>query len=207
MAGPCPDDATLAGSLAKVWNVNPTQKVEIVACHPGRFGVDAWLVYAYVDTYDADEPSREPADSVVRRIILTDDAVVADSEPAFISPYMRYEGTARAGTPVDLDGDGVDEVLETEWSISQGDFSEWLDVLRVDQASHTFVTDFHLVTDYDNDGNPCGDELECRASHQVTTVAGGARRIVVTSEAGCENAGVRTYGYRDGAFGLIPRAD
>lgn len=202
--GPCPDDTLLEASLTKLWSVAEPQRVKLVSCTPGRFGVEAWLVYAYVDTWGPNDEPDQPGDSVLRRIVLSDGAVVADSEPDFITPYMRYEGTARGGKPVDLTGDGVDEILETEWAIEQGNYREWLDVLVVDGADRKFVPVFHLVTGYDNAGNPCGGEVDCRSKHELTTQADGSRRLVVSSGPACENAGTRTYGYIDGAFRLIP---
>lgn len=131
----CPPEPALRARLEERWKPSPAN-VEIAGCTPGRFGRPGWLVIAYLDTYEEGDEPGMPSSSMLRRIVLDPDGVIAESEPESVAPWYRAEGGGPGAVQlVDFDGDGTDEILETHDASHGGSSSRTLVVRRVESPA------------------------------------------------------------------------
>lgn len=113
---PCPTDRALATHLRDRWSL-PASTAITTTCTPGRFGGAGWIIHARVERGD-----RLSAATFVLGAscgALTD-STLRDEPPG--------DDTHEA---IDLDGDGVDEVLVRRSAVEDGGASTSLEVLRV----------------------------------------------------------------------------
>jgi hypothetical protein len=139
---------------------------------PGRFPAPGWAIAAVIDA----------SESTSRFLVLAaaDQTVVAQSEPASIAPWYRDEGGGLVTfTPVDFDGDGVDELTFTESMMKGGSRSGAYTVLRL--ADRAIAKVHTVTTESGNDvggAEDPGDEWACEAQVKTVPAAKGQRLVV-----------------------------
>jgi len=177
---PCPDEATLTAKLEAALNPAPA-KLASVRCTPGHFGRPAWVVTAYLDQFEDGDPPDLPSSSEALRVVLGDDRIIARAAPEPLAPWLRGEFGGIGGMrPVDLDGDGVDEVIEQDGASHGGSSTEVVQVWRLD--GDTIQSIFEREIGYDNLTGESDQPIEWSSSVEVAPApSGSGRQIVVTT--------------------------
>lgn len=113
---PCPSERALATHLRDRWSLPKSATVR-TTCTPGRFGGAGWVIDAVVDR----DGNLAAATFVLQPSCgaLTD-ASLRDEAPS----DARHEA-------IDLDGDGIDELVSRRSAVEDGGTSEGLEIFRV----------------------------------------------------------------------------
>lgn len=171
----CPPENDLAPRLREMWQVPHDAAIDVVACLRGRFGRHGWLVDAFIDVGDQESESRV----AVIAADLSD--VIAELDPADASRVDRFDAGAGNGwEAVDLDGDGIDELLQLqEWN-QVAVQSITLAVFRLDRAAIRRVGALHLAHDNKGaKGMSARRVVQCTSQHAVADGPDGTRHILV----------------------------
>jgi hypothetical protein len=113
---PCPTERALATHLRDRWSL-PASAAITTTCTPGRFGGAGWLIRA---TVERGERSSAATFVLQQSCGALTDAMLRDEPPG-----------DDAHETIDLDGDGLDEVLVRRSAVEDGGASTSLVVLRV----------------------------------------------------------------------------
>ena len=171
----CPPENDLAPRLREMWQVPHDAAIDVVACVRGRFGRHGWLVDAFIDVGDQESESRAA-------VIAADfSEVIAELDPADASRVDRFDAGAGNGwQAVDLDGDGIDELLQLqEWN-QVAVQSITLAVFRLDRAAIRRVGALHLAHDNKGaKGMSARRVVQCTSQHAVADGPDGTRYILV----------------------------
>ncbi len=169
---PCPQD--VADSLAVRWQLGKAEKVDAAGCAPGRFPRVSWVTLAEVsgpkgrlhrisiwDVHSSIELARQDE-------VLTEASCLGSDLEA-----------------VDLDGDGVDEVL---WScVEPADEGEYRHLYALRVIANSFVR----ALDVDAGWSAPADET-CDKSHVIAEPdASGQRELVMTGKYAGERDAMR----------------
>lgn len=201
---PCPADTKAAALLVAALNTtSKTSKVSVLKCVPGRFPDPGWAFVAWVGDVSSDESPAHLHYTVLRETgaIVADlnrEATVHERNSGEETEIVRFQSS-------DLDGDGVEELIEENEYLRRGWVIGNLVVLRVE--NDRLVRKLHLRLSY-NDGGmvPEGGVTSCKARWTLSE-AGKGRMIVITGiEASGPDAsttcitGTARYELRGGAF-------
>ncbi len=171
----CPAETDLVPRLRELWQVPPDATIDVVACARGRFGRAGWLVDAFIDVGDDESEQR------IEVLAADGGGVIAALDPEDASPVDRFDSGAGNGWDVaDLDGDGVDELLQLQEQNQVAVLSTTLVVYRLDRAAIRQVAALHLA--YDNrraKGMTARRVVQCASQHGFADGPDGARHIMV----------------------------
>lgn len=170
----CPAETDLVPRLRELWEVPPDAQIDVVACARGRFGRAGWLVDAFIDLGEEESEKRV-------EVLAADGGVIAALDPADASPVDRFDADAGNGWEVvDLDGDGIDELLQVqEWN-QVAVLSSTLAVFRLDGAAIRAAGRLHLA--HDNKGAKAmtaSRVVQCSSRHAIADAPDGTRQILV----------------------------
>lgn len=182
----CPAESDLAPRLRELWEVAPDAKVDVVACTRGSFGAAGWLVDAFIDTSDEDSEER------VEILAVADWRTLAARDPysSFSELYRHETGPGNTWDVVDLDGDGVDEMLLfQEWD-QKGERSTTVAAYRVDGARIADAGSLVLSLDNQEGASSAAHRIKCWSQHGISDGPNGSRHILVDGR--IENAGRRS---------------
>lgn len=169
---PCPEAAVIEARLRALWAVPAEQAIE-ATCAPGRFPADGWAVAALVHVSEDEAWAR----GAVLAAAGAEAIAVGDEQP--IAAWQVGEGGGGYGyEALDLDGDGVDELIVRDSASHGGVNVDWITIERV--AAGSFASVWRHDTHYDDGGAAVDDApLECDTAVQF--VAEGARRAVIAT--------------------------
>ncbi|MEZ4366250.1 MAG: hypothetical protein R2939_08160 [Kofleriaceae bacterium] len=162
----CPPGALAA--LAPGWGELDDELVPVLTgCLPGRWPTGEVLVYAAA----APGPGSQREDFYpARRALLTAEGALVAEGPGDTGTYLSP--SAALAATVDLDGDGVDEVLELSWE------APMFQVLRAWRVDGSWRRLGEVVTELDE------GSLVCQATWTIgPRGADGARLLVVDATA------------------------
>ncbi len=171
----CPPEADLALRLREVWEVPPDAQLDIAGCARGHFGRPGWLIEAFIDTADEESEQR------IEVLAADQGRIIAALDPGAARAIDRFDPGAGDGwEAADLDGDGVDEVLQLEERFDVGVRSTALAVYRIDGAAIREVA--RLPIAFDNHGAKAITApriVSCRGQHALADGGDGAHHILV----------------------------
>jgi hypothetical protein len=171
----CPPEADLAWRLRELWQVPPDAKVDVAGCARGHFGRAGWLVDAFIDSGDEESEER------IEVLAVDGSGVIAMLEPDGVRTADRFDvGAGDGWEAADLDGDGVDELLQLEERFDVGVHSTVLAVFRIEAAAIREVGRLHIA--FDNRGAKAITApriVSCSGQHALADGGNGARHIVV----------------------------
>ncbi|HEU5060413.1 MAG TPA: hypothetical protein VFU21_27970 [Kofleriaceae bacterium] len=171
----CPPEPDLVPRLRELWQVAPDAAIDVVACVRGRFRGHGWLVDAFIDLGDQESESR------VAVVAAGGGGLIAELDPADASRVDRFDAAAGNGWQVvDLDGDGVDELLQLqEWNHVAA-LSTQLAVFRLDGAAIRRVGVLDLAHDNKGaKGMTARRVVQCSSQHALADAPDGTRTILV----------------------------
>jgi hypothetical protein len=176
----CPPESDLAARLRELWQVPPDAKVDVAGCARGNFGRAGWLVDAFIDTGDEESEER------IEVLAVDGGGVIAVLEPDGVRTADRFDiGAGDGWEAVDLDGDGVDELLQLEERFDVGVHSTVLAVFRIEAATIREVGRLHLA--FDNHGAKAISApriVSCSGQHALADGGDGGRHILVEGAIG-----------------------
>ncbi|MEZ4368081.1 MAG: hypothetical protein R2939_17640 [Kofleriaceae bacterium] len=205
----CPGDLELTALARAAWGVEEPPPVELeVACLPGRFGEPGYVLTGSVRHLDDDDLT----DRHTAVVNLAGEAIAHAVVEGLTWRDLDYNAERPEYRVVDLDGDGVDELL-TWLSLSpRGVFQTTLAVTAI-QGDDLVVGELRVLVSYDDtafDPDPPGP-TSCDA--EVEILGAGAQAVVeltATEPTGdpdviaesCLTPGRHRFVYRDGE--LVP---
>jgi len=141
----CPPEPDLAARLREVWQVPPDAQVDVAGCARGHFGRAGWLIDAFIDSGDEESEER------VEVLAADGSGVIAVLDPDGVRTVDRFDvGAGNGWEASDLDGDGVDELLQVQEAFHVAVHSSDLTIYRVDGAALREVGRLPLA--FDNHG-------------------------------------------------------
>lgn len=171
----CPPETDLAPRLRELWQVPPDAAIDVVACVRGRFGRPGWLVDAFIDVGDQESEAR------LAVVAADGDGLIAELDPADASRVDRFDAGAGNGwEAVDLDADGVDELLQLQDWNHVAVLSTELAVFRLSGGVIRRVAVLHLAHDNKGaKGMSARRVVQCTSQHAVADGPDGTRHILV----------------------------
>lgn len=163
----CPPDADLAPRLRELWDVPPDARLDLAGCARGHFGRPGWLVDAFIDTGDEESEER------IEVLAADGSGVIAALAPAAVRAVERLD-TGAGWEAADLDGDGVDELLQVQEYFQTAVRSTALAVYRVEGAVIREVATLALA--FDNHNAKAISASRIVACHGQHTLADGGNR-------------------------------
>jgi hypothetical protein len=196
----CPPDENLVERARAAWALDPAEPIDVTACAPGHFGEDGWLVEAFV------RAGGENADLIYEQwqSILGSasfDRVIVRGSASEVPPWYVEMGGG-TWSAHDLDGDGIDELLDVTSYDHHGYVVENLSVFRVAAGQLERVGTLALSYDNTSAADDEASTINCSAIHAVEPAA-AAKHIVVTgthagardgAEQNCPKTGAHRYG-------------
>ena len=171
----CPAEEELAAGLRERWQVPLDAAIEVVACVRGHFGRPGWLVAAFVEASGDQEFGQRI------EVLATDGGgVIAAADPATLAPVDRGDLGGNRWQAVDLDGDGIDELLELQDWNQVAVRATSLAVFRIAGGEILRVASLDLA--YDNKaakGMTSRRIVQCTSQYTLADGPGGTRRILV----------------------------
>jgi hypothetical protein len=157
----CPTDDELVRRLRTAWMLDETTPIEIGICRAARVPGPAFVVFAIL------------GHERLRRTIVVDDAVVHEQEQILpnVPQWGGWRGELRI---IDLDGDGVDEIVELEDEPLPDSDTTFLRIHRVHDGAMQKIFD-HVMTSRDATSS-------CTATMQITKDG-----MVIDAKAGGED--------------------
>jgi hypothetical protein len=206
----CPAETDLAARLRERWQVPQDARIDVVACTRGRFGKPGWLVDAFIDFSDDESEER------IEVLASDDSGIIAalEANSALPDSYRHDTGAGNGWEVVDLDADGVDEMLLFQDWNHTGVLSTTLEVYRIDGQAIREVGSLRLAFDNKNQKAITAARLvKCQAQHAISdgpdrtrhimvegTITTSGRRAGKTIEGYCPLPGSHRYGLVGGAL-------
>jgi hypothetical protein len=176
----CPPESDLAARLRELWQVPLDARIDIAGCARGHFGRGGWLIDAFIDV--ADEESEER----IEVLAVDGSGIIAMLDPDGVRTADRFDiGAGDGWEAADLDGDGIDELLQLEERFDVGVHSTVLAVFRIDGAAIREVGRLHLA--FDNHGAKAITApriVSCTGQHALADGGNGAHHILVEGAIG-----------------------
>ena len=125
----CPPEPDLAARLREVWQVPPDAEVDVAGCARGHFGRAGWLIDAFIDSGDEESEER------IEVLAADGSGVIAMLDPDGVRTADRFDvGAGNGWEAADLDGDGIDELLQVREAFHVAVRSSDLTIYRIDGA-------------------------------------------------------------------------
>lgn len=208
---PCPADDKASLLLARA--LKTTLKVTVLKCAPGNFPDHGWAFVAWVGVR-ADDPVSHGGSvddghaAHLHHVLLRDTgSLIADGsrDATWHERNNDEETTTKRLEATDLDGDGVDEVVEETEYTRRGWFVGAFDVYVAKGAS--LASGFNIQTRFTDDGMMSeAGTTTCEAAWNVAANGDGTHDLVVTSktasgpDAASKCAKSKKYALRAGKF-------
>jgi hypothetical protein len=173
----CPSEADIISRLRARWFVAPDKDMQI-NCKPGLFPAPGWVIDAVVN--DGEGGAWERA--VVLR--ASDGSAIAESEQEPIQPWMLDGGALSDFDPIDLDGDGVAELIGTVEIDHGGAAQKSETIYRIDGGKIADVKSFY--THYDDSARfeSSAEATQCDATITFSPPGAHGERTIIYSGTG-----------------------
>ncbi len=188
----CPAAEQVAARVRDVWKVAPDATIT-ATCAPGVFPAAGWAIDAVVEVAEGEAWTRQVV------LAAADGAVIADTDEESVAPWRLDEGGGLMTLePIDLDGDGVSELIARDGMEHGGTTYATLSIEQLHGAKLESVWD--KATHFDNAGRaetPAEDE-SCDATITFSPPgAHGERTIILdgTSQGGASDCDVGHHVY------------
>lgn len=184
----CPPAADLAGRLRDLWELPAAARLDIATCARGHFGRPGWLIDAFIATGDAGSEER------IEVLAADDSGVIAILDPDGVRTADRADlGAGDSWQAADLDGDGMDELLEVQELFQTGVRSTALAVYRIEGTAIREVSRLPLAFDNQNAKAITAPRI-VTCSGQQSLADGGNRTREVLVEGTIARSGRRAEG-------------
>jgi hypothetical protein len=176
----CPDGAELAAEMTRVSKLGPRDRFTTAGCREARFGEPGWLVHLWLERGElGDDDYRSELHAVA---FTAGWEIVARNAPEPLDAAARAALQPSELQLVDLDGDGMDEIVELVAVVRDGTWFQTLLVGRV--YGKRIETIFDRDTGYDNSDTNQRRVMLCRSRLSIDGETGKSRGIVVETEGG-----------------------
>lgn len=171
-SGDCPAEDQVIDALKG--HAGGDHTVELFECQMGRFPAAGWatLSWSYVD---------EDEHQLHLHVLGNQGATIVAHTASPEGPSFLLTVSSMDLQVVDLDGDGVDELLRYMTLDRSGIAEEFLEVWRI--AGTTLERKMAIQLRYDDSGYSDEDAVQCAAQVQIAPPdASGARRLLVSGK-------------------------